>query len=273
MAAEQGIRLGARPLDRALAGRDPAAALGRFDRVYIGAEFCENLLEDRYAADAERLQALGKKVCLLTPLLSDKGAGLLDKLFSALLRRVRAGRLDPAGLEITVNDFGAAELARRRALPFRLSAGRQLSGNAFVQVRDRLELQSRRALEYFRGLGVARFELATSGSLPAVNFGGVRFGAGLPPFSLTLYYPYLNLTTTRTCLVGMPDIPAEVSVKGITCARECQACAFRVAHPWIKEKLYIRGNTVFMEFPEKFYTSERQLARRRIDRLVYCPFP
>jgi len=37
--------------------------------------------------------------------------------------------------------------------------------------------------------------------------------------------------------------------------------------------MLIRGNTVFLEFAEQFYTSEKDLARINVDRLVYAPFP
>ncbi len=273
MAIEHGIRLGTLSFSELERSGRLKAMPARFEWVYLGAEFCENLLAAGVAAEIASFQAKGKKVCLLTPLLSEKGIGKLDGIFKNLLKLQRAGRLDAGRLEITVNDFGALELAARRKLPFKLSAGRQLYYNVFLATRDSVEVLSRQALEFFSARGVARYELSTTGSLPRTNFGEKAFGFDPKKFSLTLYYPYLNLTTTRTCLVGIPDIAPEDSVRGIQCRGECRACAFKVAHPWIKEKLLIRGNTVFMEFPEKFYSSQAELAALRIDRLIYCPFP
>lgn len=273
MRIEHGIRLGAGPVGDARRGGKLAVALARFDWVYFGAEFCENLLDARLAAEAAALQALGKKVCLQTPLLTDAGLGRLEALFSGLSELARAGRLDPDRLEVTVNDLGALELAAALKTPIRLAAGRQLLGNAFLLERGALSALSARALDFFARRGVRRYELATSGRLHKTNFSDKRLGLEPGGFALTVYYPYLNLTTTRTCLVGMPDIPAHEAVKGVTCSRECLACAFRVTHPWVKEKLFIRGNTVFMEFPRKFYSSAADLESRRIDRLVYCPYP
>ncbi|HNW43993.1 MAG TPA: hypothetical protein PKI19_05770 [Elusimicrobiales bacterium] len=273
MKTEQGIRLGSLSLSRLERTPRLRRLLDRFDWVYTGAEFCENLLETGMAADAARLQAKGKKVCLVTPLLSEKGIESLASIFAGLMKLHRDGRLDPARFEVTVNDFGALELAAREKLPFKLNLGRQLYYNAFLVTRDSIEVLNRRSLDFFALRGITRYELAPTGLLPRTNFGDKAFGFDPKAFSLTLYYPYLNLTTTRTCLVGMPYIPPEEAVRGIKCRRECRACAFKVAHPWIKEKLFIRGNTVFMEFPEKFYSSQKELAARRIDRLVYCPFP
>lgn len=250
------------------------AALKGFERFYLGPEFCENLIDASVCGEAAWLQGRGKKICLLTPLISEKGAGLLDKVFKKLLKSVESGKIDPAGLEVTVNDFGAIELAKRNRLPFRLNAGRLLRDNVFDDTGRAVTVHNGLALKFFRELGITRFELSTLGIRPDVNFAkGAAFGFDRRDFSLTLYYPYLNLTTTRTCLVGMRDVPPEESVRGVDCARECVISSFELAHPSIKEKLLIRGNTVFLKFPDKFYASEKGLARMNVDRLVYAPFP
>ena len=272
MSIEHGIRLGSRGLS---GFKDPGrmtAMLGKFEWVYLGAEFCENLLEEGVCAEAVRLQKEGKKVCLLTPLLTEKGIGRLSAVFKKLRGLWRAGRLDAARLEITVNDFGAMALAAREKLPFKLSAGRQFSYNSFALMKDSVKVLNRLALEFFAQRGVDRYEISAAGAVPRTNFGKGSCFAG-EKFSFSVYYPYLNLTTTRTCLVGMPYIAPEDSMREVSCRQECRACAFKVAHPWIKEKLLIRGNTVFMEFPEKFYSSEKELEALHVDRLVYCPFP
>lgn len=273
MAIEYGVKLGTAPLSALERSGELRGLLDRFSWFYTGAEFCENLLDDQAAEDAVLLQRSGKSVCLLTPPLSEKGVARLRALFRALRARCRAGKLDPARLEVTVNDFGAIALAAAEELPFRLNLGRQLQFNAFLLTRSSLKALNRRALEFFRARGITRYEVSTTGRLPRTNFRDAAFGLDPRKFSFTLYYPYLNLTTGRTCITGMPDIPPEASVRGVACGFECRACAFQVVHPWVKEKLYIKGNSVFMKFPDKFYSSPQQLERRRIDRLVYCPLP
>ncbi len=273
MALEKGIRLGIMTLAALKSSGGLDAALKGFGRFYLGPEFCENLIDGSVCEEAAWLQGHNKKICLLTPLLSEKGAGRLDKLFKKLIKFVKSGRLDPAGLEITVNDFGAVELAKRNKLPFTLNAGRLLRDNVFDDTGRSVTVHNGLALKFFRELGIKRFELSTLGHRPDVNFAkGGLFGFNRRAFRLTLYYPYLNLTTTRTCLVGMRDVPPEESVRGVDCARECVISSFELAHPSIKEKLLIRGNTVFLKFPDKFYASEKSLARMNVDRLVYAPF-
>ena len=250
------------------------AAVRGFGWFYLGAEFCENLLDASVCEEAVRLQGLGKKVCLLTPMLSEKGIGAVDAVFKKLSGLARRGKLDADRLEITVNDFGALELARRGRLPFKLNAGRLFYDNVFQWAGKQLKVHNGLALGFFREFGITRYELSTAGNLPGTNFDkGGTYGFDRRDFSITLYYPYLNLTSARACLVGMPYVPPEESAKGVSCALECRIGSFEIAHPSIKEKLCVRGNTVFLHFPDKFYGREKDLAGLRVDRLVYCPFP
>ncbi len=273
MPIEKGIRLGPVTLAGLKRSGGMDAALRGFTRFYIGPEFCDNLLDVSVCAEAAWLQGRGKKICLLTPMLSEKGVGRLDAVFKKLLKLAENGEIDPAGLEITANDFGAIELAKRRGLPFGLNAGRLLRDNVFNYPPRGLKVHNGLALKFFRGLGIKRYELSTLGFRPEVNFGlGRHYGFNRGQFRITLYYPYLDLTSTRTCMVGMRDVPPDVSARGVECAKECLVASFQISHPAINEKLLVRGNTVFMEFPEKFYASEKDLAKMNVDRLVYCPF-
>ncbi|OGS07485.1 MAG: hypothetical protein A2270_09475 [Elusimicrobia bacterium RIFOXYA12_FULL_51_18] len=274
MAIEKGIRLGTMTLADLKKSGGLEAAMRGFTRFYLGPEFCENLLDGSVCAEIAWLQGQGKKICLLTPLLSEKGARLLNSLFKRLLKLVKGGKIDPAGLEITVNDFGAIELAKRNRLPFKLNAGRLLRNNVFDDAVDGFKVHNGRVLEFFSKLGITRYELSTIGIFPKVNFASGRFyGFNRRTFKITLYYPYLDLTNTRTCLVGMRDVPPEGSALGVTCARECLISSFEITHPSIREKLLVRGNTIFLEFPDKFYASEKDLLTINVDRLVYAPFP
>lgn len=274
MAVEKGILLGSLPLSALRSSGALDAALEKFSRFYLGAEFCDNLLDSSVCGEAAWLQNKGKKVCLLTPMLSERGALRLEALFKKLLGLVRTGKIDPRRLEISVNDFGAVQLARNLSLPFKLNAGRLLRDNVFTLADGAFRAHNGRALDFFRKLGISRFELSTLGRRPKSNFGrGRAYGFDKRRFRITLYYPYFNLTSTRTCMVGMPELPPGVSYTGVNCAQECRIAAYKVAHPAIKEELLVRGNTVFLSFPDKFYRTEAELAGLNIDRLVYAPFP
>ena len=275
MTIEKGIRLGTSTLENLEQAGRLEGALRDYDWFYLGPEFCENLLSGGVCEEAVWLQERGKKVCLLTPMLSEKGVGLLGPVFKKLSSLARRGLIDRGRFEITLNDFGALELARKNRLPFRLGAGRLLYGNflEFNKFGNRLEIHNRLMLRSLKELGIARYEMSATGSGRTNLCKAGALCAEARGFRATLYYPYLNLTSTRTCLVGMPDIPPEESSGGVTCGRECRIGSFEMNHPWIKEKLIVRGNTVFLDFPDKFYGSKKDLLALNVDRLVYCPFP
>lgn len=273
MPIEHALRLGAGGFSVLARSGALEKALPRFDWFYVGSEFCENLLEETLCEDIVRIQEKGKKACLLTPPLSEKGVGRLRKIFSRLKALERSGKADLSRLELSLNDFAALELARACGLPVKTAAGRLFYENVFERSKSCIKALSRLSLDFFSLLGMNRYEISAAGKIPSSNFYDRSYGFGKPAFNFSLYYPYLNLTTARACMVGMPDIKPGQSIAGINCRRECRACAFEVAHPLIKEPLLIRGNTVFLEFPDKFYSSEKQLERLRVDRLVYCPFP
>jgi len=273
MPIEHAIRLGAMTLSDLEETGGLQNAMGRFNWFYLGSEFCENLLDETLCGDIANLQKKGKKVCLSTPFLSEKGAARLKKIFSVLSALEKSGKVDFSRLELSVNDFAAIELARTAKLPVKISAGRIFYENAFTQSKTYLYVLSRQSLRFLSALGIKRYNISAAGRKPRSNFHNKMYSLGTPDFKISLYYPYLNLTTARACLAGMPDIAPHQSISGVNCRRECRSGAFEVAHPWIKETLIIRGNTVFIKFPNKFYSSEKELTKLRIDRLVYCPFP
>jgi hypothetical protein len=271
---ETGLRLGERGT-AALTGQELAKALARFDWFYTGAEFCENLLKDAawHEREVSSLLEGGAKVCVLTPPLSEKGLKALRPVFRRLAA-VFGGDPRAAGrLEITVNDFGALELAGEEGLCVPFSLGRLLYENMFFTDRSKMLALNGEAARLFAGLGVKRFEFSTTGRLLGTNLDkAAACGFNPADISVTLHYPYLNLTTARACAVGLPEIGPEDSVPGINCRRECALCAFEVEQPLIKEKLLVKGNTVFLKFPGKFYSSPATLLKRRVNRLVYSPF-
>lgn len=243
--------------------------LETFSWFYIGAEFCENLLPEpescaRFAAN---LLKHGAKVCLLTPPVSEKGL----KILRATFRKISPlAEKFPGRFELTLNDFGAMEAASALCPAARLSTGRVLQENVFFRDRRDLKILNRGTWDFFAELGIRRFEISCSGPLPRLERGTTPPGA---EFSITLHYPYFNLTSSRACLTGTEDIPPEKAIKGIDCLKQCLSCSFKLRHPAVREKLFISGNTLFIKFTLPPGATGRDLSKNRIDRLVYSPFP
>lgn len=236
MKAERCLKLPAPLPPPSAAARLLAGEAGRYGRFYIGEEFCEELQPPpaRLAAWAAALLAAGRKVCVLTPPPGDKGLAAFERLLG-LLKKLKA----PAGrLELTVNDFGALEAARRLLPGAALAAGRALYKNAFRADGASLRAVDPRCLDGFAALGVRRFEAPLLRRGPRTNFAGA---AGRRAFRLTVHYPLCSLTSARACLLREPG-------PGGRCRRGCLSGAFRLTHPFIGEKLLLRGNALYLEF-------------------------
>ena len=272
---EKALRLGHLSRRELLARGLRESLLGRFGMVHIGAEFCENLLDElRILKDAEHYRGKGLRVCILTPLLTDRGMKRFHSLLRGLESAFGRGKGAWEGVELTVNDFGALRSVREEGLGIRLNVGRLLNKNVLCLRKGIIFVQNRHALGFFAGLGINRFEVSACGDRPETNFpSSGEFGFDPAQVHLTMYYPYLNMTSTRTCLLGMRDPSYRESPGRIDCRRECEACSFEFQHPQIQEELVCAGNTVFMRFPRPFYSSEKELLGIRVDRLVYCPWP
>lgn len=267
---EKGIKLAGLTPSRLRAGGALGGALEKFDRFYLGAEFCENLLPPpgELCRTVEFFLRKRRKVCVVTPPVTERGVKVLRETF-----RLLAGLRDKT-MELTINDFGALELSRGIGLAAKVNAGRLLYDNIFMIRKNTIRLINAHAARFFTSQGINRFEISATGSTPKTNFDKAdSLGFSPAKLNFTLYYPFLNMTSTRTCLLGTPDIPPHESVGAIACGRECEVASFEVRHPLIKEKLLVRGNTIFRHFPRKFYSSEKTLAAMRVNRLVYCPFP
>lgn len=87
---------------------------------------------------------------------------------------------------------------------------------------------------------------------------------------LSLYIPFVYVTTTRFCLVASCDIPERKGMIGIfPCKKECQEYTFTLDNPVMPTTLIRKGNTIFFK-NEKIPTGE-ELKEKKIDRLVIQP--
>lgn len=188
------------------------ALLRRYDRVYVGSSFCQNLLPE--AEDLRRLRAAGARaVTLATPLLTGEGLKRAAALVGAALR-------DERRLEVSVNDLGLLELLRRRwpgrAIPL---LGRPVS-------RDFARMAPAFLRGFFRHYGIKLLETDEE------NIGRILPAAG---FRLAFHYPYCCLAFTRLC--PQPGSAREA------CRRPCGAETALLGPAG--EALTLRGNAYF----------------------------
>lgn len=260
-----------------------AASLRGFDRLYWGAEFCQNLIPGVAQTRAALARAAANKVAftLVTPFVTEAGLERVRELLCLLAVRQR-------GCEVVANDWGVLQclrtdfagcfvpvlgrlLVRQQRDPGIVQvlhkqpvlAVRGKNGRIFVMVhkvpdrRYRLGVQSsyvntacfQRVLSAY---GVARVEM--NNLLQGVNLRGIRL-------KRSLYTPLVNISTTRCC-------PMETAYQRRwrinVCARECRGYYSVLTNQALQVKLYMRGNTTFYRNPADAAAAEQA----GFDRLV-----
>lgn len=211
-----------------------AAARGvRACAVYLGSEFCENLLPA--PAQLKKAAALpGRRAVLVTPLLTEPSL----KKVELLIKTWPAAR---GKLEIVANDIGLVHLAAKKyGAKVSLTAGRVLAGmlrnspDAFVE-------------KFIAEHGIARVE--TDRAEIAGRF--TRFG--LP---LSFHAPYAVAGLTRFC-------PWERRWTGGRCRFSCRKGPRPLKSRLLPEPLYLNA--------AGYFTAGKKPGGRNIDRVVYDP--
>jgi len=176
--------------------------LGPFHRIYFGAEFCEKNLPtpEGWSAAAAAASSAGLKATLITPYMTELGLSLLKEL----LLHVAVG--DPE-TEVVVNDWGAFNFIRRELPTLRPVIGRvlirQKKDPRIVHVDEegmrsyfsRALLDNRNFTEFLVREGATRAELDNPPH-------GLDIGVSENMPQISLYYPYVFLTTSRQCAPG-----------------------------------------------------------------------
>jgi hypothetical protein len=164
-------------------------------RVYLGNEFCENLILSRreLLGALSLLEEIGLHASLVTPMVADRGMAKLAPLFSVLA----------PGTEVIVNDWGVLRHLRMRFPELVPVAGRLLARQMKDPRLDSTEwsrlvphgLFSPFWVELLLDLGIRRMEIDLA---PHFDAETVRC-SGL---SLTVHAPYGYCSKGRICRIG-----------------------------------------------------------------------
>jgi hypothetical protein len=244
-----------------------------YTRVYFGEEFCGRRIPtpDAFREVAERCRAIGRRLTLLTPIVTEPE---LETLVAALAPALRIGAEHPQlGLEIAFNDWGVFEyygttsgfspvlgtlLVRQKRDPgFRRIQSRQapvsMSDAEIRHIRG-LNVDSNR---YIRDLVRGRFT-----RIELVNtWQGFVIESDIPA---SLYVPLVPFTTTRYCKWAAAAVGARNASSYYECAMPCRDRVSRYVSDACS--LYLYGNTQFyvnQKIPEQLGT---------VDRLVFYAF-
>ena len=257
----------------------------RFERIYFGAEFCQNLIPS--ITDLKSALTFAKKrnlyFTLMTPFVTGKGLVRLEGIFKFL-------KLKLPGCEVVVNDWGVLEVLSKRYKNFKPSLGRLLTRQnrdpAMARVLEKQppygvktkdgririvahippgpRYQEGIRASYVNAPSVQKFlsrfkikRLELNNLVQGVNLAGIEF-------KVSLYTPFVNISTTRFC-------PMESRIQKIyrinVCKRECQRYYSRLRNKTIPNVLYQRGNTTFYKNP----LDRNIMEKKPFDRIVFQP--
>ena len=216
-----------------------------YQRLYYGDEFCERLLPSpAELKEAQTAAGSAAAFTLVTPYVTPQGLTALVRLLEML----------PEGTEVVFNDWGVLRVLGRDFPHLVPVLGRLLTkikrGPRIVHFLDSLP---REAAEHFRktNLGVPAYaRFLQEHHIRRVDLDNPLQGLDLhdvpEQFSLSLYIPFVYVTTTRFCLVANCDVPEKKGFIGVfPCGRECRRYTFYLDNKVMTTLLIRRGNAVF----------------------------
>jgi hypothetical protein len=220
-----------------------------FSRLYFGNEFCQRLLPTPEELNAV-LEAVPLDFTLVTPYVTDEGLEKVQGLIDLLSKRREKA-------EVVFNDWGVFTVLKGQYPSLEPVLGRLLNkmkrDPRLMNVLDRIPENTR---EYFRGsnLSVPLFRnFLVENGIKRAEFDNVlqEIDFDYQGIELSLYLPYVYVTTTRACLANACDIPEESEHVGIfPCRQECKRYTFHLESDVMPAALIRRGNTLFFENEE-----------------------
>lgn len=245
----------------------------RFARLYFGNEFCERLLPS--AQDIDQVMDFVREhhlaFSLVTPYVTNEGL----KKWKAVIKKV--AEKNPQS-EVIFNDWGIFRTIRGISRELKPVLGRLMTkikrGPRLMNVIDILPHDAVKHLQstnlsvpayrkFLINKGIKRAELDYP--LQDIKLNGVASA-----IHLSLYIPFVYVTTTRFCLTASCDIPERKGMVGIfPCKKECQKYTFALDNPTMPCTLIRKGNTTFYK-NEKIPKAD-ELKEKKIDRLVIQP--
>lgn len=221
--------------------------IGDYDLVYLGSEFCSRhiLPLKKLSKALWWLDTNGKRFVFVTPLVTDQDMIKIDRILSYIHKNY-------APCEIVVNDFGLLNLIKKKYGSFILTAGRVIV--ALLAYPDYQILNKKSALDFLKANGIRKIEINYRPSLPLLSQNhGVE---------ISLRYPFFPIASTRFC-------PSIMNYRNLNdpCCRKCNDGIITLRHPFVGDKIYLKGNTYFL----KYNSGLKRLGGLKISRLVIQP--
>lgn len=220
-----------------------------FPRLYFGNEFCERLLPspEELTSALQFTSDKSIELTLVTPYVTEAGLKHVRILLNEL-----SNQRD--GTEVVFNDYGVFRMMNQQFPQLVPVMGRLLNkmkrGPRLMVVIDRLPETT---VEYFRNSSLTvplMRKFLIENKVKRVELDNVLQGISLPVpgLSVSIYMPFVYVTTTRMCLTASCDVQELQDRVGIfPCLRECRKYTFGLTSEIMPVMLIRKGNTVFFE--------------------------
>lgn len=216
----------------------------KVNRIYFGAEFCERLLTNKneFFNIINFCQKKNLKHSFITPFCTDYGINKVKELI----------RHYPPHEEIVVNDFGVLDFLLGKKSPIVL--GRLITKNikdprintimgnrnrSKIEMFQKFVMNNKLFQDFLLENKIYRIELDNI-------FQGHKKVSIDRRISLSIYYPYVYITTTRRCLFRRVKSYSDYysnSMKG--CYKDCRNGILVCQLEDVDSKIIVNGNTSF----------------------------
>ncbi len=242
--------------------------LDNYGRIYFGNEFCDELipsrpkLEEAISIASDHRKSLSFVTCYVSEHKIKQYYALIELL----------AKLVP-GSEVIINDWGMLKMCfdnelepvLGRLLVKQKRDPRIAHFTESLPEKARLRLRQMGLNDFFLNFlkkqNIKRIEL--DNLLQGIDTDELRDSG----FSYSVYIPYGYITTTRICFFRNRNKGIEKKFSIVPCAHECSNDMLKLDNRHMKEKLLMKGNTIFFRNSAEYFTN----AGTGINRIVHEP--
>lgn len=217
-----------------------------FDRIYFGNEFCEENIMN--VEKIKKIISIDKKLTFVTPYLTNKGIERIKEILNII----------PKKTEVVFNDYGLLKYLEDFTPIFGRILNKQKRGPRILEMK-----LTNKAKEYYQSSNIEMMEkFLFSKNVKRAEICNVIHGFKIKTkMKLSLYYPYVYVSTTRLCNMNNVEDLSRKKLKVDGCNHEC--LKYTLYNDAFAIKMILKGNT---QFYENF-----KIPKRGYDRLVYIP--
>lgn len=202
--------------------------INKFDRVYIGSEFCQNLLPSHSEFKKILTKIDGKDISFITPPVNEAGLQKIDATVKYLVKYIK-------NFEVVINDFGVLSLIHTKYPFIEPVMGRIISKHIISLGTNYFIKDTETIKKLNKDYNISRIEIDNRGKNTTIEIPkNINF------LKVSIYYPFLFISTTKKCIFPHLLSQKNEKIENYHCNKECLSInkLFTMKYPTIKENIY-----------------------------------